>query len=398
MSGQSRKTTATAGALAVAAALCCFLVALASPATGQQRYERRSIMEFLFGRQPLYERQPPYDDYPPQPRRPVRPIKKAAPPAAKATMPRPGVPAPAEKLAAAKTILVVGDFLANGLGDGLQAAFATSPGVAIQTRGNVASGLVRTDYYDWQAQLPKMLDSLKPAIVVVTLGANDRQQLIAPGLNEKFGSDTWFLAYEERVQAFAKLVAGRHIPLLWVGLPPFGSDDMTADVVKLNQLYQSHVESAGGEFVDLWGGFTDDEGKFIVTGSDINGQQVRLRTADGINMTDAGRRKMAFYVEKPIRRLLGDQASPDIVRLDTGIGSEAGALPAADATQPQNRTMPISLSDPDLDGGTALLGAAASPPAATPSPRDLLVEKGETVPAPTGRVDDYRMPAVAAKP
>jgi len=356
-------------------------------------------MDFFFGRQPLYERQAPYDDYPPPPRRTIRPPRRNPAPAAKTVTVRPDTPAPAEKLASAKTILVVGDFLANGLGDGLQDAFATSPGVAIQTRGNIASGLVRTDYYDWQAQLPKMLDASKPAIVVVTLGANDRQQMNAPGLNEKFGSDIWFLAYEERVQAFAKLVTGRHIPLLWVGLPPFGSDDMTADVVKLNQLYQSQVESAGGEFVDLWGGFTDDDGKFLITGSDINGQQVRLRTADGVNMTDAGRRKMAFYAEKPIRRLLGDQASPDIVRLDTGNAMDPAVLPHAETSEPDNRTLPISLSDPDLDGGAVLLGNAPPPPSATPSPRDLLVEKGEMAPAPAGRVDDFHWPpATAEKP
>jgi hypothetical protein len=400
MSGQFPKRAGTVGSLAraVAVIVCGLVVIVVSPAAAQQRYERRSVMEFFFGRQPLYERQPPYDADPSPPRRPVRPLKRAPATAAKTTVAKPDAPAPAAKLAAAKTILVVGDFLANGLGDGLQDAFAASPGVAIQTRGNIASGLVRSDYYDWPAQLPKMLDALKPAIVVVTLGANDRQQLIAPGLNEKFGSDTWFLAYEERVQAFARLATSRHIPLLWVGLPPFGSDDMTADAVKLNQLYQSQVESAGGEFVDLWGGFTDDAGKFLVTGSDINGQQVRLRTADGVNMTDAGRRKMAFYAEKPIRRLLGDQASPDIVRLDAGTATDPAALPHAEAAEPDNRTMPISLSDPELDGGSALLGGTPPPSSTAPSPRDLLVEKGETAPAPAGRVDDYRLPADAKRP
>jgi uncharacterized protein len=400
MSGQFPKRTGTPGRLmrAVVVLICGLLVALVSPVAAQQRTERRSVMEFLFGRQPLYERQAPYDAYPSTPRRSVRPIKRARPAVARTAVAPPDAPASAEKLPAAKTILVVGDFLANGLGDGLQDAFTASPGVAIQTRGNIASGLVRTDYYDWQAQLPKMLDTLTPAIVVVTLGANDRQQLIAPGLNEKFGSDIWFLAYEERVQAFAKLVTSRHIPLLWVGLPPFGSDDMTADAVKLNQLYQSQVESAGGEFVDIWGGFTDDDGKFLVTGSDINGQQVRLRTADGVNMTDAGRRKMAFYAEKPIRRLLGDQASPDIVRLDANIATDPAALPHAETAEPDNRAMPISLSDPDLDGGSVLLGNTPPPPSTAPSPRDLLVEKGEAAPAPAGRVDDYRLPADAMKP
>ncbi len=146
---------------------------------------------------------------------------------------------------------------------------------------------------------------------------------------------------------------------------------MTADAVQMNQLYRNQMESIGGEFVDIWDGFVDENGKFIVTGSDVNGQQVRLRTTDGINLTQAGRRKLAFYVEKPARRLLGTQASPDLVRLDPG-NLPALTLP----TNPVEHTQPISLSDPNLDGGAELLGASKTPPVTlTKSPRDLLVEQ-----------------------
>ena len=58
----------------------------------------------------------------------------------------------------------------------------------------------------------------------------------------------------------------------------------------------------------------DEEGKFMVTGSDVNGQQVRLRSSDGVNMTEAGRRKLAFYVEKVARRHLSDAPATDTHR------------------------------------------------------------------------------------
>lgn len=371
-------------------ALCFILSCLVPLAEAQQRVEqRRSLLEMLFGRPAS---QPEYIPEAPPPRRTQRPrVKRSTPPPPQKTVvARPEEPAPAEKLDSAKKVLVIGDFLASGLGDGLADAFAASPGVVIETHGNVASGLVRQDYYDWQKQLPQMLDEANPAVVVIMIGANDRQQMVGDQLNEKFGSDVWFIAYEARVLAFAKIVTSRHIPLLWVGLPTFGSPSMTADCVKLNQIYQSQVESVGGEFIDIWDGFADENGKFIVTGSDVNGQQVRLRTADGVNLTAPGRRKVAFYVEKPARRLLGDQASPDITRLDTDKAGDLAGLPPSETNQPQ-RTQPISLSDPDLDGGAELLGAKAAPATVTSSPRDLLVEKGQTAPAPAGRVDDYRL-------
>ncbi|MBB3427591.1 hypothetical protein FHT85_004593 [Rhizobium sp. BK312] len=376
--------------LAAVIALGC----LPNMAEAQER-PRRNLFDMLFG-----TREPDYPDQPmeqPPPRRKVQPRKRPTPPP-RQPVAQPETPPPAEKLSDAKTILVVGDFLASGLATGLEDAFSTSPGVVVQSRGNVASGLVRQDYYNWPQQLPGMIDQLKPAMVVVMIGANDRQQMIGDGLNEKYGTDPWFLAYEERVQQFAKLVTSRHIPLLWVGLPSFGSDQLTASAVKLNQIYQSQTTSVGGEFIDIWDGFTDQNGEFIVTGSDINGQQVRLRTADGVNLTAAGKRKVAFYLEKSARRILGDQASPDITRLDTN-----NPLPAQQAnlpgTEPEKitRTQPMSLSDPDLDGGSQLLGSNPAPAATTSSPRDLLVEKGLMDPAPVGRVDDYRLPGSVAR-
>jgi hypothetical protein len=381
--------------LATLLAVCLTLACLLTPAEAQER-PRKTLLDILFGRSEPDIPDQPYDQ--PAPRRSTQPRKRIAPPPKpRQVVVQPDTPPPAEKLPDAKTILVVGDFLASGLGDGLASAFSTSPGVVVQTRGTVASGLVRQDYYNWPQQLPTMLDQLKPAIVVVMIGANDRQQIIGDGLNEKYGTDPWFLAYEERVQQFAKLVTSRHIPLLWVGLPAFGSDQLTEGAMKLNQLYQSQAASVGGEFIDIWDGFTDQNGEFIVTGSDINGQQVRLRTADGVNLTAAGKRKVAFYVEKPVRRLLGDQASPDITRLDTGnpLTPEQANLPATE-TEKITRTQPMSISDPNLDGGSQLLGGTPAPTPTTPSPRDLLVEKGQMAPAPTGRVDDYRLPGATA--
>ncbi|MBB3410983.1 hypothetical protein FHT87_004930 [Rhizobium sp. BK316] len=355
------------------------------------RYQRRSILDFFLGRR--------YIDENPQPEmrdQPRRQQQRRRPPAAqKAVAPTRTAPVtPAEpvvqKLDSAQKILVVGDFLAGGLGDGLTAAFETSPGVVVEARSNVSSGLVRDDYYNWPGELPKMIDELKPAMVVVMIGANDRQQMVTDAGKEKFRTDGWFTEYQRRVLAFGKEITSRKIPLLWVGLPAFESDSMTSDAVQMNQLYRNQMESVGGEFVDIWDGFVDENGKFIVTGSDVNGQQVRLRTTDGINLTQAGRRKLAFYVEKPARRILGTQASPDLVRLDPG-NLPALTLP----TDPVEHTQPISLSDPNLDGGAELLGASrAMPVTLTKSPRDLLVEQGEMAPAPAGRIDDYRMPTL----
>ena len=59
---------------------------------------------------------------------------------------------------------------------------------------------------------------------------------------------------------------------------------------------------------------------------------------------------------------------------------------------------PVSLADPELDGSSQLLDIGLMPKASGRSPRDLLIEKGETEAAPEGRVDDFRWKPMVDKP
>jgi hypothetical protein len=378
------------GLIVIAVGVTAFVIEPPRQAGAQ---ERRSILDMLFGfgrrrQPPVYEDVPMYEPRrrpPQQQRQRPRKIKQKAKPA-------PVEPAPVvvEKLENAKKVLVVGDFMADSLGDGLKTAFETTPGIVIETRANGSSGLVRNDYFNWPQILPVYVAELKPSIVIISLGANERQQMSIDGEKEKFRTDRWLAEYTRRTGAFAALARSENIPLLWVGMPPFQSTAMTADMVTLNGIFRTETERVGGTFIDIWDGFVDEGGKFVMTGSDINGQQVRLRGADGVNLTKAGKRKLAFYVEKDIRKLLGDAAAStqDIPGAD-GMKDLVVAAPVANEDIIQ--TQPISLDDPNLDGGAGLLGGTATLTSNGKSPRDRLVEKGEIAEAPAGRVDDFRL-------
>jgi hypothetical protein len=378
------------GLIVIAVGVTAFVIEPPRQAGAQ---ERRSILDMLFGfgrrrQPPVYEDVPMYEPRrrpPQQQRQRPRKIKQKAKPA-------PVEPAPVvvEKLENAKKVLVVGDFMADSLGDGLKTAFETTPGIVIETRANGSSGLVRNDYFNWPQILPVYVAELKPSIVIISLGANERQQMSIDGEKEKFRTDRWLAEYTRRTGAFAALARSENIPLLWVGMPPFQSTAMTADMVTLNGIFRTETERVGGTFIDIWDGFVDEGGKFVMTGSDINGQQVRLRGSDGVNLTKAGKRKLAFYVEKDIRKLLGDAAAStqDIPGAD-GMKDLVVAAPVANEDIIQ--TQPISLDDPNLDGGAGLLGGTATLTSNGKSPRDRLVEKGEIAEAPAGRVDDFRL-------
>ncbi|QGG91582.1 DUF459 domain-containing protein [Agrobacterium sp. MA01] len=366
---------------------------ITTSAEAQQPERRRTLLDLLFG-----ERQPTY--VPPQnvqrPRETNTRKKTSGSVTTINTRPQStravAAPPPPPKLDNAKTVLVLGDFVASALGDGLKTAFEDSPGVVVENRANGSSGLVRDDFYDWPGQLPALVGEIKPSVVVIQIGANDRQQLVTPTGRLDFRTDPWFTAYGDRVARLASVAAETRVPIIWVGLPAFRPQNMTADALRLNTIYRSSIEKVNGEFVDIWEGFVDQEGRFIVTGSDINGQPVRLRGNDGIGFTGPGKRKLAFYVEKSVRRYLGDMTSPDLVRLD------ASNLPELVTLSPSENkaivtTPPIDLFDPELDGADELLGGTVPTSSTFPTPRDQLVQNGRLPDPPAGRVDYVKRPA-----
>ena len=300
--------------------------------------------------------------------------------------PTPPPPEVIEKNENARAILVVGDFLASGLAQGLDEAYANVPTVRVVDQANGSSGFVRDDYYDWNGEIASMLEEVKPAAVVVMIGANDRQRLMVGGQSERPQTEAWRREYTARVNAFAEKIKAAGIPLIWTGVPPFKSQSMSSDMLAFNDIYSKAAQAVGGSFVDIWEGFVDENGAFASVGPDMNGQPVRLRGSDGINLTDAGKRKIAFYVEKPLAKILGTAVSP-------GAGPEGANTPqpAVAVGEPVDlrRTQPISLAGPDLDGGTELLGGANAP-TRTDSKK---IEPSTQ----TGRADDFsrRTPATA---
>ncbi len=366
---------------------------IATTAEAQQPERRRTLLDLLFGqRQPAYV--PPQDAQRPRDGK-VRKKNSGSVTTINTRTPSTrtvATPPPPPKVENAKKVLVVGDFVASALGDGLKAAFEDSPGVVVESRANGSSGLVRDDFYDWPTQLPALVTELKPSVIVIQIGANDRQQLATPTGRLDFRTDPWFSAYGDRVAELATVAAGTRIPVIWVGLPAFRPQNMTADALRLNTIYRSSIEKVNGEFVDVWEGFVDQEGRFIVTGSDITGQPVRLRGNDGINFTGPGKRKLAFYVEKSVRRYLGDMTSPDLVRLDGSNLPELVSLPPSESKAIVT-TPPIDLFDPELDGADELLGGTLPPSSSFPTPRDQLVQNGRLPDPPVGRVDYVKRPA-----
>lgn len=335
-------------------------IAISTPAAAQESEPRQGggLLRFLFNRneprQPQVEQ--PARTAPAQQRTRPRQRSQPAPSRSSGQAAAPAAPASAEKSDDAGRVLVVGDFLAGGLADGLREAYADNGDIAIISRSNGSSGLVRDDFYNWPAEIGGILDAEEPDAVVVMIGSNDRQAMTVGGSQAEPLSERWLSEYESRSAALTAEITDRDLPFIWVGNLPFRPGSMSSDMIAFNDIYKRIVGEAGGEFVDIWTGFSDENGAFIATGPDIKGQPAQLRAGDGINVTRAGRRKMAFFVEKPIEQILGEVPAEMLSVIDPD--GSALRFPDAEALEELERTAPVSLFADDIRLGEELLGAS----------------------------------------
>jgi len=389
-------------ALFMALAVLATGLSVPSIAQAQEPYYRPWSLRDLFfpRREPRYY-EPPAEVPAGRPKMRTKPkVRKsnesaAAPKPHRVVPVEPAAPAAVEKQADAKVVLVIGDFLGAGIADGLGTVYAQNPKVKVVDRTRGSSGFVREDYYDWPKEAGAVIDAEKPAVVVVMLGSNDRQQMRVGNSSEAPRTENWNKEYERRAEALAKAISAKKVPFLWVGVPAFKFSKMTADMLAFNDIYHAAADAAGAEFVDVWDGFVDENGAFVTNGPDVDGQPVRLRSDDGINFTKAGKRKLAFYAEKPLNKILGVTAAPaaGASSPSSGTAAEHGKMP------PVDRTVPIALDDPTLDGGSELLGAQTGMKQEAPdSPGAKLIVKG-IAPAPSpGRADDFMLPPGSTPP
>jgi hypothetical protein len=235
-------------------------------------------------------------------------------------------------------IAVLGDSLAQLLEQGLSQAFVDRPEVAILRKGKENSGLVREDFYDWIKATRSLLDSgEKIDFAVMMIGSNDRQTLRDDKGAYEPRSPQWEDAYTHRIETIAAMFRDKKIPFVWVGLPVLKNERLNADATAFNEFYREYAEKAGAVYIDIWEAFGDEAGEYSANGPDINGQIVRLRSADGVHFTKAGARKLAHFVEPEIRRNLDEARLRENPDRASETPADAG-LPAANEIphQPEN--------------------------------------------------------------
>jgi hypothetical protein len=345
------------------------------------------------------------------------------------------------------TVLVLGDSMSDWLAYGLEDALGDTPDLGVVRKNRAGSGLIRYDArneaQDWPHMAREAIAATKPKFIVMMVGLNDRQAIrekplaaggaAAPGsttapplvpqagaaqtdnqpggtpsiiadpqskkadglITYEFRTEEWAEFYIKKIDAMIAALKSGGVPVLWVGLPSVRGPKSTSDMLYLNDLYRTRAEKAGVTYIDVWDGFVDENGRFTVQGPDFEGQTRRLRVSDGVHFTKAGSRKLAHYLEREIRRM-------------TNRGNELVALPTNEPQTPAPSTGPGAATARPLSGpvvpltvsanSSDLLGGNDAPVAPGPRGVTRVLVKGEAVPAPAGRSDDFKWPRRAIAP
>ena len=264
--------------------------------------------------EPYYERRQARRSYDPPPRKARRYVPAA---------PRPEKPDKPEvaEVEPSSYVVVFGDALAELVAQGLDTAFEDADDIGVEKKVRADSGLVRPDVYDWPKAIQEYLNGgQKVTYAVVMLGSNDRQAMREGENAIDPLSDRWKEIYRQRIDDVVKVFTEKKIPLIWVGTPPVKNERASAEFLAINDLYRERVQKAGAIYVDIWPGFVDDQNRYAATGPDVEGQVVRLRSADGVYFTRAGARKAAHFADIELKRLIEQR------------GGTAVAAPSTDGT------------------------------------------------------------------
>lgn len=312
-------------------------------------------------------------------------------------------------------VLSIGDALGGGLGAGLARVTEASGNYDVSIRYNEESGLARPEVYDWVATLPKILEGNAYDVIVVMLGANDRQMIRDGDTRYDFGTPEWTAAYTKQVNLLLDQLALSKANVVWVAPPPMrdaGYDDAMKTIAALQK---AEVEKRHMTFLDLRPDFTNPDGSYTDSTTDGAANIVKLRGRDGISFFKAGNNLMGAKVLTAIEAIESpaSQESSDSSAVEKTSRLDAAAAPKTDReVKPDVVPLfgqavmdgdPYTVQPEGVTANAILLAAGdLGPEAALKTLRDIapkgsgaekLFRLGSPEAAPAGRPDDFTAPA-----
>jgi hypothetical protein len=232
-------------------------------------------------------------------------------------------PLPPVEAGKQRVVVLAGDsMMAVGLSATLMWQAAGDKNLRIVKAFHSGTGLARPEVFNWMDEYPAMLGKEKPDVVIVAIGANDGQGFVVDGKVLPYGSEDWQKVYQERLASFLAMVGSGGARVVWVALPPMRMAAYDKKIADINRIAYTVVsqnpEAAWWNPVSFVGDESGGFREFVTLG---NGRTMRIRSSDGIHLSDEGAGLLTTVLIKWL-----DPPQPS-----TGAGTPAAPAPGAHA-------------------------------------------------------------------
>jgi hypothetical protein len=215
-----------------------------------------------------------------------------------------------------RVVVLAGDsMMAVGLSAELMREAAGNKDLRIVKAFRSGTGLARPEVFNWMDEYPAMLGKEKPDVVIVAIGANDGQGFVVDGKVLPYGSEEWRKVYQERIAAFLAMVETGGPRVVWVGLPPMRGHIYDEKISDLNRITYTVVsQSPQATWWNTVSYVGDDAGKYREFVTLDDGQSIRIRSSDGIHLSDEGAGLLTSvllkWLDPPSQTASGATATP----------------------------------------------------------------------------------------
>jgi hypothetical protein len=221
------------------------------------------------------------------PHRPVAPATAAPHPPAAAPRPVP-VRVVTPTAAAPVKVWLAGDSMIGELADAFMAHVAANRAVTVSENMQIGTGLARPDVFDWPGTIAREVQTAQPNVVVLTFGANDDQDMMAGSRYLVRATPAWQAEYARRVSVVMSTVTGSGRMLVWMEMPPVARPRLQQTDQIINGILRTEAKAHPGVVLVDPGPVLAPSGTFTSYLPGSSGQQVQVRTSDGVHLTPAG--------------------------------------------------------------------------------------------------------------
>jgi hypothetical protein len=171
-----------------------------------------------------------------------------------------------------------GDSMSYYISVGLRRRLDTEGAVFLQEEPEYVggSGLLSTDFFDWDGELRSNVIAQDPDMLVFMIGANDANYFTPEDYMARVGS---------LMDAMKR--DGRFV--VWIGQPNMADAAYAANVQALNDVVEAEASKREWvRYVDLWDASSDADGDYTAYATTSDGTEVLARDDDGIHVTAEG--------------------------------------------------------------------------------------------------------------